>query len=778
MNMKNYVKKTASIAALLIVGLLVITGCQGIFEPPSDSPAGDGTGTLLVSFNDPAPRTILPAAKLDKFELNITGGNAFDEDYELTSGTGIVLNAGTYDLSVKGYIKKGDDFLLVAKGSESNVTVAANATVPISIALQPQESAGDPEFGDDGFFAWDFDGIEYEEDGLSIEIYEFGQSTDLLAPYLAALNPAQDFYKVGEITLEAGVYEVAFSVETSENVYAWRETLYIYVGLTSKYGSNDFLTSEVGIDYPYVVPADDAYGVFYLDLNDWKTLSALSTVPVAGKLIQGNKLEATMTANGQVLSIGLTPAQIQMLRLSKGPIKITIEGESITGSSNFRYFIGTPVTSGSWNATGGSGERAFSNFLGGANATTQGFNDNKESTSDNGDRLSHLILQLRAAATNTIQISSIKIEYPLGDDGFDLELDKPNQDEDGNALTISGSGTLAGTVSSSNGVITGTFSNNSERIAIPLTSAQIGLLVGTGITADPGAADVFITIWGSATQDNAQIRYHLGNVAAANSWNATATAHAGRPSTLIGANGISKRLTWQGGNLAGASVLEHFILQRNDNGDAGLTNATTVTIERIRIDYTKNTIAPSCECVGCAVNGKTKVQAKEEWLFPTCTGSTLDDCPVCSAIGAIPFDITTITGLPLTAGGNPGFTVISDSGTLATVTANSGTYFYAEFPTAITDPTVALTITYAAIIYPGEIGKTSFKKGASFDTINNGGGPNYYGYGEFTTTQSGTITLPAGSFDANSTGVSFQHNWGDTTTAKYQVKIISIVPTP
>jgi len=397
MNMKNF---KVPFVALMIIGLLVVTGCSAIIGSPK---AAEGTGTLYVSINGAESKTILPAAKLDLYVITITDpsdNDAVVKTVEAPGSAGIVLPVGTYDILVEGYIiPEGEDdpdnYILVASDTVTGVIVAADAVTPAAVTLVPADT------GVDGTFAWDFDA--HFLDTLEIEIYEESDptfDTPLLADLLA-LDSGDDFPTVGSVDLEAGVYFVTFEVEADGETYKWVEVLYLYGGLTSKYGSAEFETSEVPPEV-YEVPAADANS-FYLNLNNWKTVAtAVQTTAVTGT-IAADKLTVNFTVSDQRLNLKLSAAQTAILAAlpANAPLVVEIVGTA-DPDTNFRYHIGDPTAGGSWNASGSFDAAPFSGVLkkrivlnGTRNTATQGY----------------LILQQRAAAATEVEIESVRIWY-------------------------------------------------------------------------------------------------------------------------------------------------------------------------------------------------------------------------------------------------------------------------------------------------------------------------------------------------------------------------------
>jgi len=551
MKMKSF----TAFFALMMIGLLVITGCNGIFEPPV-KPAADGTGTLFVSI-DGNGRTILPEARLDKYALLITDGtSAVVYDGPVSGGgAGFALGAGAYDINIKGYIGIDADadgaisdaeYVLIAEG-DTGATVVANQTVNASVGLAPLPGAN----GDKGYFEWDFSAVGFNS--IAVKIY------DADSPVAALVDETVANKKV---ELSIGQYAVEFTVETSETTYVWREILYIFNGLTSTYGPAQFKQSESQFSKSYSVPAD-GNGYFYLDLNDWKATGAVGTNVTAGRTL-ADKLEVTFDANAAKLNLGLTTAQ-QALLLTAKYITVTINGTATPDTTAFRFFIGNTTTTANWNTTTDGHQGAISTLLGKPQGT--GFNSDGRAALPNG--VAWLILQQQAAATTTVAIESVRIDYTTGDGLFfldlsDYEYEATDQSRDYADITYT------------NGVIEAVFDANPEYLNIGLTQAQT--------TSLANAATLDITIWGSAnTTEN--FRYYVGNLNEG-SWAIAGPAQGSTDvniANLLSVNGTTSSLA------VGAAVaqLKYFIL-----GSRSATE-TTVEISSIRVAFTnKNWVRP------------------------------------------------------------------------------------------------------------------------------------------------------------------------------------------
>ena len=552
MKIKNY-KTLASFAALMIIGLLVMTGCQGLFDPPTGLSAADGNGTLYLSINAVDGRTILPAAQLDEYVLELfVGDAAFEGDYpkSLKGGAGIALPPGTYKLTVKG--KLGD--VVVAEATVESIVVTANNVTTAPVTLEPSGN-------ENGSFTWDFNAVPAGTD-VGIIIYDM-DGTDL--NLFSGTIP-----KTGSNAVPPGVYNVKFTVGD----IVWWEILYIYPLMDSKYGRANLAAREV-VAPIYQVPDADL-GYFYLNLNNWQTRTptdaGINDVVPAGELTE-DALKVTFTQNNQRISIKLTNEQTEILLARPGSVKITIEGSGGDETTNFRYFLGDALTGLNWNATGGSGEKKFAEFLGDAGATTQAYNGNKSAGT-----LGYFILQQRAAVENEIEITSIRIDYPVyaipsaTGDAFYLDLNdwETQTPADANINSTVPTGVLAPDS------LTLDFTENNQRVNIKLTAAQV--------TALGSAANITVTIDGEATSDTTNFRYHLGNPLIGSGWNITsgsgdhtfAELVAGKHLNADNEEVVNNFQTFSGTFNA---TFGYFILQQR----AAVDN--TVTLKSIKIEF-------------------------------------------------------------------------------------------------------------------------------------------------------------------------------------------------
>jgi len=152
------VKKAGVFALLLAACMLFLPGCQGPLAPQDAN-----TGTLSLTIDGPAGRTIMPPLgttwsagsaefRLDFFAVDRdtdTDEASFSETWD---GSGLVENLypGTWNLVVTAFLQPGlDRGLLAARGSRKNLVIASGPN-DATIALYP--IAGDDLYGT---FSWD-----------------------------------------------------------------------------------------------------------------------------------------------------------------------------------------------------------------------------------------------------------------------------------------------------------------------------------------------------------------------------------------------------------------------------------------------------------------------------------------------------------------------------------------------------------------------------------------------------------------------------------------------
>jgi hypothetical protein len=230
---------------ILIMGIslmLVLTGCQGLFEPDFGS---GGNVTVTVETGE-AARTIRPTnvtiSAFERIELEFANASGAVKILTLekgqTSGT-TTLETGTWSITARGYIQIGDREYEAAWGSSSVTVASGNKTV--TVPLQTGIFDGKP-----GVFSYTVnfpetpDGADLAINPLN-DLYGYensntGRSADLVN------------YRAGSFELSPGYYLVSLSARLSGGKIAiWNELVHIYSGqetaLTHTFTADDFIDS-------------------------------------------------------------------------------------------------------------------------------------------------------------------------------------------------------------------------------------------------------------------------------------------------------------------------------------------------------------------------------------------------------------------------------------------------------------------------------------------------------------------------------------------------------
>jgi hypothetical protein len=135
------------IAAVLVLGILLLGGCSNLFsEKPGESPS-DGEGSVVVTLSpDVAARTLLPSASELFYTLAFTRTSPSAATFIETLGGGVNktvgLEDGTWDLTVLGYRNPADAYPLdaptgtaVAEGHVPGIAVSGATPVPVGVNL-------------------------------------------------------------------------------------------------------------------------------------------------------------------------------------------------------------------------------------------------------------------------------------------------------------------------------------------------------------------------------------------------------------------------------------------------------------------------------------------------------------------------------------------------------------------------------------------------------------------------------------------------------------------
>ena len=251
--MKTKMKKYAALFCALCTVLVVISGCGNLNDPYS-LPQRGGEGTLILNISDGSSngRTIVPAPiAFTQYRVTIknhgTQDEAYTKDYNPGDPIFIELPNGYYDVFVDGLVGEA----IVAEGKESNVQLSHGNPRNITIALAAIMNNGE------GTFAWDltFHGsitaavMQIKQQGANV-----GASVDVKAN-----NTGSN----ATLTLDAGQYEVLFTLTVGGKTIIWSEDMHIYRGLTSifEYEFEDLSSETLAKTVENAIKAENTTGI-------------------------------------------------------------------------------------------------------------------------------------------------------------------------------------------------------------------------------------------------------------------------------------------------------------------------------------------------------------------------------------------------------------------------------------------------------------------------------------------------------------------------------------
>ena len=265
--------------------LLLLAGCQGLFEPDTGS---GGNVTVTVETGE-AARTIRPndVTAFERIELEFANANGAVKililDKGQTSGT-TTLEAGTWSITARGYIPIGDSEYEAAWGS-SSVTVASG-NVTVTVPLQTGIFDGKP-----GVFSYT---VSFPETPVKADL-EITPLNDLYGYEISNTGKSADLVsqQAGSFALSPGYYLVSLSAKISgEKMAIWNELVHIYSGqetaLTRTFAADDFTGSVTLSGYVYGGELEGrhiekATVVAYADANNLNRIASVE-VPSLSKM--------------------------------------------------------------------------------------------------------------------------------------------------------------------------------------------------------------------------------------------------------------------------------------------------------------------------------------------------------------------------------------------------------------------------------------------------------------------------------------------------------------
>ena len=226
----NYGGKVLSF--IFVIFALLFVSCPDVFELPNIADNAE-RGTLSLGIGrQETGRAILPSTALDdfvKFDLDFTARSAvnssFSETWTSSSGT-VILDAGTWDISVTAYLDDGNGgFLEAAKGKLEGIAIPSGNLIAANIVLTPI-AAGQ------GTFSWD---INYPANvaAASMEITRLDNTSYNETFYF--IGSGTIVGKNGNLILNAGEYRVVFKLSNGEEEASLSEILHIYQNMESSY---------------------------------------------------------------------------------------------------------------------------------------------------------------------------------------------------------------------------------------------------------------------------------------------------------------------------------------------------------------------------------------------------------------------------------------------------------------------------------------------------------------------------------------------------------------
>jgi hypothetical protein len=231
-------KTLHTLAAVLSAMLLILAGCQNIFEPPGASKPAINEGTFSLEIGGvSAGRTILPATVQSDFALYTLAFSAScKEDVTVdrtgaTLGNTVTLGAGTWNLTVTAYLDS-EKTKPAARGTLAGITISSGTNTSRSLELKASVEAGAA-----GAFKWNI-GYPATVTSASMTITPLDTTTGTAAQtlYFTGGTPtASKNNAASPLTLNTGYYRVVFSLSDGTYNTGREEILHIYKNMTSTF---------------------------------------------------------------------------------------------------------------------------------------------------------------------------------------------------------------------------------------------------------------------------------------------------------------------------------------------------------------------------------------------------------------------------------------------------------------------------------------------------------------------------------------------------------------
>jgi hypothetical protein len=245
--MKRNVRISSIPAALLALGLLILSGCFNLLSPAPEPEDRAGGGVVIsVSGKPDAARTIYPRAEFSKIVLSFTpqDSQTAHDPVTLEDGQSSVviddLEDGSWEVSATGYVKidangdgsiETDEEFEAASSSAVPVTVSsgsAHVTITLSAAKTP---------GTAGYFSYSVSFPPAKVDTATLRFTDadgYSGVYDASNNYLGQIEKDLFAYPAGTISLEPGYYLMRIELENDYQRAGRTEIIHIYSDMETR----------------------------------------------------------------------------------------------------------------------------------------------------------------------------------------------------------------------------------------------------------------------------------------------------------------------------------------------------------------------------------------------------------------------------------------------------------------------------------------------------------------------------------------------------------------
>jgi hypothetical protein len=310
-------KKNYILPVILATAALLVSGCPNVFSDkpnPGGADAGpEAYGTMRVSFAQGAARTAMPIPILSSFDhleywFSKDSGAPVQKSPE---DSVFILEAGTYDLTVKAYMDSDTGSLAAEGTTESSFSISAGVDAgTITVTLHPFVSG-------EGTGIFNF-GLSYPP-GVTVTSYTLTRIAGEEAPY-NLMTPLPDITDGDPVILNGGITNVPVG-------YYFLEVL-----LRNSAGASTGKSEVVHIYQNLVTRTDISRYTFSAD--DFSAYLVTTT----GDSGPGSLRQALADAPaGKTIQIALEPGSVITLTSALPEItkSLTIEGNGVTLTRSF-----------------------------------------------------------------------------------------------------------------------------------------------------------------------------------------------------------------------------------------------------------------------------------------------------------------------------------------------------------------------------------------------------------------------------------------------------------